>query len=74
MINEHLFVALVVMALVTSLLSGPLMQRILHLKRPRRFTDHLLARGFRRQLQGRSRPEAIAELAEGLAKAAGVEA
>lgn len=71
-ISEHLFVALVVMALVTSLMSGPLMQRVLRLKKPRRFTDHLPARGFQRRLQGRTRPEVIAELAEGMAKSAGL--
>ena len=71
-INEHLFVALVVMALVTSLMSGPLMQRVLRLKKPRRFTDHLQVRGFHRRLHGRTRPEVIAEMAESLARATGL--
>jgi Kef-type K+ transport system membrane component KefB/mannitol/fructose-specific phosphotransferase system IIA component (Ntr-type) len=73
-INEHLFVALVVMALVTSLMSGPLMQRVLRLKKPRRFTDHLLARGFCRHLKGRTRAEVIDELVQGMEKAAGMSA
>jgi mannitol/fructose-specific phosphotransferase system IIA component (Ntr-type) len=73
-INEHLFVALVVMSLVTSLMSGPLMQRVLRLKKPRRFTDHLLAHGFCRRLQGRTRAEVIDELAQGMEKAAGMSA
>jgi mannitol/fructose-specific phosphotransferase system IIA component (Ntr-type) len=73
-INEHLFVTLVIMALVTSLMSGPLMQRVLRLKKPRRFTDYLPARGFCLRLQGKTRPEVIAELVQAGAKAAGLSA
>jgi len=69
-IGEHLFVALVMVALITSLMSGPLMQRVLRLKKPRRFTDYLMARGYRQRLLGRSRLEVVTELAEGVAKSA----
>lgn len=71
-IGDHLFVALVMVALITSLMSGPLMQRVLRLKKPRRFTDYLLARGYRQRLLGRSRLEVVTELAEGIAKSAGI--
>ena len=37
LINERLFVALVVMALVTSLMSGPILQKVLRLKKTNRF-------------------------------------
>jgi mannitol/fructose-specific phosphotransferase system IIA component (Ntr-type) len=73
MIGERLFVALVVMALVTSLLSGPLMQRVLHLKKTRRFTDFLTPRTFANHLNARSRLEAIAELADAAAGGTGLD-
>lgn len=62
LINEALFVALVVMAIATSLMSGPAIQGILRLKKPRRFINFLPARGLVR-LEARSRDEAIVELA-----------
>jgi mannitol/fructose-specific phosphotransferase system IIA component (Ntr-type) len=74
LIGERLFVALVVMALVTSLMSGPLLQRVLRLKKPRRFTDFLSARTYVNHLQARSRPEAVAELAQAAAAVAGLDA
>jgi len=74
LIGERLFVALVVMALVTSLMSGPLLQRVLRLKKPRRFTDFLSARTFVNQLKARTRAEAVAELAKAAALVAGLEA
>ena len=74
LIGERLFVALVVMALVTSLMSGPLLQRVLHLKKPRRFTDFLSARTFVNHLQARTRLEVVAELAKAAAEVAGLDA
>jgi Kef-type K+ transport system membrane component KefB/mannitol/fructose-specific phosphotransferase system IIA component (Ntr-type) len=73
LIGERLFVALVVMALVTSLMSGPAIQWLLKLKRPRHFADFLPLRGFV-HLRARSREEAIAELAEALAPLDGIDA
>lgn len=73
LIGERLFVALVIMALVTSLMSGPLLQRVLRLKKPRRFTDFLSARTFVNHLKARSRQEAVAELAKTVAEVAGLE-
>ncbi|MCM2265823.1 MAG: cation:proton antiporter [Desulfuromonadales bacterium] len=74
LIGERLFVALVIMALVTSLMSGPLLQHVLRLKKPRRFTDFLSARTYVNHIQARSRPEAVAELAKAAAAVAGLDA
>ncbi len=61
-IGEHLFVALVVIALVTSMTSGTLMQSILRLKRRVRFHDYLSAKTFAAALDTAERDEAIAQL------------
>lgn len=63
LINERLFVALVAMALATSLMSGPGMQALLKLRKPRRFFDFLGAKVFRPRLRAADRDEAIRELA-----------
>jgi Kef-type K+ transport system membrane component KefB/mannitol/fructose-specific phosphotransferase system IIA component len=72
-IGERLFVALVVMALVTSLMSGPLLQRLLRLKKPRRFTDFFTAKTYVNPLSAQSRPEVITELAKVAAEANGLD-
>lgn len=72
-IDERLFVALVVMALVTSLMSGPAMQWLLRLKKPRRFLDYLRPRAFFFNLKAGSRDEAIDELAGPLASVIGLD-
>jgi K+:H+ antiporter len=74
MIGKHLFVALVVMALVTSTLSGPLMQRTLRRRSHRLLADHLVARAFLPKLAASDREGAIRELAQALAPAVGVSA
>lgn len=74
LIGERLFVALVIMALVTSLLSGPLLQRILRLRKARRFSDFLTSRTYLARLKAASRTEAITELAAAAAGPAGIEA
>jgi Kef-type K+ transport system membrane component KefB/mannitol/fructose-specific phosphotransferase system IIA component len=74
MIGERLFVALVVMALVTSLMSGPLLQHLLRLKKPRRFVDFLTPKTFVHHLSTHTRPEAITELANAAAEASGLDA
>lgn len=68
MIGERLFVALVIMALVTSMISGPMLQWLLRLKKPRRFTDHLAPQGFIGHLIAVTREGAITELARALAE------
>jgi len=73
MIGERLFVALVVMALVTSLMSGPMLQRLLRLKKSRRFTDFVSPRTFIHPMTAHSRFEAIAELATAAAEVTGLE-
>lgn len=62
LIRQRLFVALVIMAIVTSMMSGPMMQMILRHRKPRRLAGALSPRIFLRHLQARSRREAIHEL------------
>jgi mannitol/fructose-specific phosphotransferase system IIA component (Ntr-type) len=61
-INERLFVALVVMALATSVVAGPVMQRILRRKKAKRFTDYVGAKSFVPELKAANRFAAIIEL------------
>lgn len=68
-IDERLFVALVVMALVTSAASGPLIQRVLRPPRPQRFRDFVVPRAFVRRLAAGTREAAIRELARAVAPA-----
>lgn len=72
LISPPVFVSLVVMALATSILSGPLLQHVLHLKRPRRMIDYLVADAFRKTLKGSDRDAVIHELGRLLAGAAGL--
>jgi len=64
LINEQLFVALVIMALVTSLISGPAMQRILQRKAKRHLSDMLSDRQYISAMTATDARTAIAELAE----------
>jgi len=73
LIGERMFVALVVMALVTSMGSGPLMERILRRGRPRRFTDHLAEGAFLPRLEAASAEAAIRELAAAVCAGAGLD-
>ena len=72
LISSTVFVSLVVMALVTSMLSGPLLQFLLHLKRPRRMIDYLAAEAFVKRLKGGDRAAVINELGRSLAALAGL--
>jgi Kef-type K+ transport system membrane component KefB/mannitol/fructose-specific phosphotransferase system IIA component (Ntr-type) len=74
LISPTVFVSLVVMALATSMLSGPLLQSLLHLKRPRRMIDYLAAEAFCKQLEGGDRAAVIRELGQRLAELAGLPA
>jgi len=74
LINEQLFVAIVVMSLVTSLLPGPAIQRLLQRQQPRRLSDLLDAKAFIPRLDAPDSRSAIGELAEAAARRAGVEA
>jgi Kef-type K+ transport system membrane component KefB/mannitol/fructose-specific phosphotransferase system IIA component (Ntr-type) len=71
LISEALFVALVIMAIATSLMSGPAMQKILRLKKPRRFINFLPSRGLVR-LEARTRDQAVMELAALLGPVEGI--
>jgi Kef-type K+ transport system membrane component KefB/mannitol/fructose-specific phosphotransferase system IIA component (Ntr-type) len=62
LIQERTFVALVVMALVTSTMTGPLMQRLLKSPRPLRLLDCLSTKTFKLNLTAQTREEAIHEL------------
>ena len=64
LIGKTMFVSLVTMAMATSLMSGPLMRKILRLKKPRRLSDYLGVKGFIAELQGENRAAAICELCE----------
>lgn len=72
-IDETMFVALVVMALATSVMSGPVMQRILARKQPRRFPDFLVPKAFVGSVEGADRRGAIRELCRTMADAAGLD-
>jgi mannitol/fructose-specific phosphotransferase system IIA component (Ntr-type) len=72
-IGQEVFVSLVVMALVTSLISGPMLQKILRLKKPRKFTDYLQPQGFIRRLDGADSREVIRELSQVIAPLAGLD-
>jgi len=67
-IGERLFVALVLMALATSLMSGPLMQRCLGLRASRRIHDLLRPGAFKSPLLGRTRTDGLLHLAGALAE------
>lgn len=65
LISQRVFVALVVMALVTSLISGPMMKRLLIDKKRgkgRRFFHYLSGKTFCNPLAGRDKWEVIAQL------------
>jgi Kef-type K+ transport system membrane component KefB/mannitol/fructose-specific phosphotransferase system IIA component (Ntr-type) len=61
-IRERLFVALVVMAIVTSAMSGPMMRWILRQKQPHRLINMLSPKLFLSDLKATTRREAIREL------------
>jgi Kef-type K+ transport system membrane component KefB/mannitol/fructose-specific phosphotransferase system IIA component (Ntr-type) len=67
LIKEQLFVALVVMALLTSLMSGPMMKRLLYAREPEEEVVALLREGaFVPALKATTRQEAIYELVRSL--------
>ncbi len=72
-ISEQLFVALVVMALATSAMSGPMMKRLVGRRTRRLFLAHLDPRTFVPSLLGTERAEAIRGLAQATAPVAGLD-
>ncbi|MCB2145384.1 MAG: cation:proton antiporter [Deltaproteobacteria bacterium] len=73
-IDNRLFVALVVVCLVTTMMSGPLMHRILKRRKTACLADVLSARNFVHRLQANTREEAIAELSQVISQASGLKA
>ncbi len=63
LIGDRMFVALVIMALVTSMTSGPLLQRVLGRTKPVRFWDFAGSRTFAPTLHASDRDTVLAELA-----------
>jgi Kef-type K+ transport system membrane component KefB/mannitol/fructose-specific phosphotransferase system IIA component (Ntr-type) len=72
LIGAELFVALVVMALVTSMMSGPMIQVLIGRRRSTpRFTDRLRSDGFVRPLRAANRFAAIEKLVDVAARVHG---
>ena len=64
LITEELFVAIVIMAIATSVIAGPLMQKALDRRQQTKFADLLSGKAFIPRLKAVTRHEAIRELAE----------
>jgi Kef-type K+ transport system membrane component KefB/mannitol/fructose-specific phosphotransferase system IIA component (Ntr-type) len=64
LIGERMFVAMVAMAILTSLFSGTAIQLILKIRKGHRFLDFLPSKGLLTRLQTRQRRECIVELSE----------
>lgn len=73
LITEKLFVAIVVMAIATSLIAGPAMQAILRQKQKRRLEDFLSDKHFAGQIKSSTRQNAIREMAAVAAEATGID-
>ncbi len=73
-IRERLFVAIVIMAIVTSMLSGPMMNLILKPTKGCRLLDVLASRLFLRNMRATSRREAISELTGAVLEVVGLDA
>jgi len=69
LIGERMFVSLVVMAIATSMISGPAMRRVLRLRQPRRLTDFLSPKACVIDLPSQSRSGAIRALSAAACKA-----
>jgi mannitol/fructose-specific phosphotransferase system IIA component (Ntr-type) len=67
LIGQTTFVALLVMALATTMMSGPALRFVLRLREPVPWIEHASARSFVPELRARTRRDAIAELAATLA-------
>ncbi len=74
LITQKLFVAIVIMAIGTSMLAGPAMQSVMGRRQKRRLTDFISEKSFAGQIQARGRRQAIEQLAQVAAKATGLKA
>jgi Kef-type K+ transport system membrane component KefB len=69
LIDDELFVAIVIMAIATSVIAGPLMQAALNRKQQKKFADLLSGKAFVPRIKANNRRAAIRELAEAAAPA-----
>ncbi len=74
LITESLFVALVIMAIGTTMLSGPMMEWLIREKKPLKLAALLKPGGFVKSLKGATPQDVITELAEYAARDTGLEA
>lgn len=70
-IRQPLFVALVIMAIVTSMMSGPFMKMILQHTKAKRLQDALRSKLFYRQVTATTRREVVHELTTAMCESAG---
>lgn len=63
LIEKDLFVAIVIMAIVTSVIAGPMMQYALNRRQQKKFADLLTSKAFVAKLRAITRKDAIEELA-----------
>lgn len=70
-INDEMFIALVVLALLSSVVSGPMMNRFIRQDKPARLEDLLRADLFVPELSSATRDEAIREMSKHAAAHAG---
>jgi len=74
LIGERLFVAIVIMALVTSLISGPAMEWVLQRKQKRKLSDMINEKRYQHRLNVTTAREAIESLSQIAATALGIPA
>jgi Kef-type K+ transport system membrane component KefB len=74
LIEKDLFVAIVIMAIVTSVIAGPLMQKALDRRQQKTFTDLLSSKAFVSRLKAVTRRDAIRELSQVGATVTGLDA
>ena len=74
LIGERLFVALVIMAIGTTMISGPAMAWFIREKKPLRLASLLKTTGYLANLTGETREEVIGELAQAAEVETGIEA
>ncbi len=72
-IGEDMFIALVVLALLSSIISGPLMSRFIHQPKEWKLEDLLVASQYAAELEATTREDAIRELSQMAAAAAGLD-
>ena len=74
LIEQDLFVAIVIMAIATSVIAGPLMQKALDRRQQKRFADLLSSKAFVSRLKAVTRRDAIEELSQVAASVTGLDA